>query len=264
MITLPRYLREKLAFGSFAALATAAAVGIGIASGATNTTKMATSSKPAAAVAAVARTDSSDSAHADTSAAWQLADIHNSLVTTWIKRFTTSMRSDFSTYLDRMSKYASTVSSKIEQRGLPQELVYLPIVESGYKPTAKSPVKATGLWQFMSATARNYGLAVTSHVDERKDPAKSTDAALSYLSDLYQRFGSWYLAAAAYNAGPGAVERALERVTGKKSGTDADYYRIASALPKETRDYVPKLIAAATIAKDPAKYGFDSTAANAD
>lgn len=187
---------------------------------------------------------------------WQLADISNRLVSKWVSQFTTTMRGDFETYLSRMSTYASTIASEIEARSMPQELVYLPLIESGYKPTAKSPAKATGLWQFMTATARRYGLVVTSKVDERKDPAKETGAALSYLDDLYHEFGSWYLAAAAYNAGEGRVRNALEKVTGKTTGTDADFYRIASALPAETRDYVPKLIAAATIAKDPAKYGF--------
>ncbi|HVX39510.1 MAG TPA: lytic transglycosylase domain-containing protein [Gemmatimonadaceae bacterium] len=215
---------------------------------------------PASAVATHAAATPSaigDAAPAGNRSARQLADIDNSRVNTWVTRFTTSMRSDFSTYLERMSKYASTVSAKIAQRGMPRQLVYLPLIESGYKPTAKSPVKATGLWQFMTATARRYGLRVTSHVDERKDPAKSTDAALAYLSDLHDRFGSWYLAAAAYNAGPTTVQRALKRVTGKTSGTDADYYRIAGALPAETRDYVPKLIAAARIAENPVRYGFD-------
>jgi membrane-bound lytic murein transglycosylase D len=86
-------------------------------------------------------------------------------------------------------------------------------------------------------------------VDERKNPTKSTDAALTYLSQLYDRFGSWYLAAAAYNSGPGTVSRALKKVTGRTKGTDADFYRILPNLPRETRDYVPKLVAAARVGK---------------
>jgi len=132
------------------------------------------------------------------------------------------------------------------------------MIESGFNPKAKSPVAARGLWQFMSATARQYGLKVTHRVDERTSPSRATDAALEYLSDLHARFGSWYLAAAAYNSGPGTVSKALRRVTGKTKGTDADYYRISSRLPKETRDYVPKLVAAARIGSNPAKYGFDA------
>jgi membrane-bound lytic murein transglycosylase D len=91
--------------------------------------------------------------------------------------------------------------------------------------------------------------------DERKDPAKATDAALTYLSSLHDRFGSWYLAAAAYNSGEGTVSRALRKVTGKTQGTDADFFRILSSLPRETQDYVPKLIASARVGSDPAKYG---------
>jgi len=92
-------------------------------------------------------------------------------------------------------------------------------------------------------------------VDERKNPARSTDAALAYLEQLHDRFGSWYLAAAAYNSGQGTVSRALKRVTGKSTGTDADFFRILNVLPKETQDYVPKLIAASRIGNAPAKYG---------
>jgi membrane-bound lytic murein transglycosylase D len=111
------------------------------------------------------------------------------------------------------------------------------------------------MWQFMSATARQFGLAVRGKVDERKDPAKATDAALSYLSQLHNRFGSWYLAAAAYNSGQGTVSKALRTVTGKTKGTDADFFRILPRLPRETQDYVPKLIASARVGADREKYG---------
>jgi membrane-bound lytic murein transglycosylase D len=117
-------------------------------------------------------------------------------------------------------------------------------------------VKARGLWQFMSATGKEYGLKVTGRVDERTNPARSTDAALEYLSDLHRRFGSWYLAAAAYNTGQGRIARLMKQVTGQTKGTDADYYRISSRLSQETRDYVPKLVAAARIGANPERYGF--------
>jgi membrane-bound lytic murein transglycosylase D len=129
------------------------------------------------------------------------------------------------------------------------------MIESEFNPTAKSPVKATGLWQFMAATARQYGLTVRGSTDERNDPARSTDAALKYLSKLHDRFGSWYLAAAAYNAGEGTVSRALNRELGKSQGTDEDFFRIIHALPKETQNYVPKLIATTHVAADPAAFG---------
>jgi membrane-bound lytic murein transglycosylase D len=179
-------------------------------------------------------------------------------VDSWIKRFTTDQRGSYATYLSRMTRYESMISEKLAKRDMPQGLIYLAMIESGFNPTAKSPVAATGLWQFMSATGRQYGLKVTRKVDERKNPARSTDAALSYLADLHDRFGSWYLAAAAYNTGQGRVARIMKQVTGRTKGTDEDYYRISSRLPKETREYVPKMIAAAQIGSDPAKYGFSA------
>lgn len=191
-------------------------------------------------------------AQASAGASWDLANLDHVYVDKWIARFTGSQKRSFEIYLARMARYEGMITAKAEEKGVPTDLVYLAMIESGGDPSAKSPVGARGLWQFMTATARQYGL--TSR--ERLDPEKSTDAALDYLSDLYHRLGSWYLAAAAYNTGAGRVERVLEQVTGRSTGTDADFYRIASKLPRETRDYVPKLIAAARIAKDPARYGF--------
>ncbi|HEY9229664.1 MAG TPA: lytic transglycosylase domain-containing protein [Gemmatimonadaceae bacterium] len=180
---------------------------------------------------------------------------NHSRITSWVKRFSSS--DAFKVSLDRMSKYEDMITAKLDERDMPRDLIYLAMIESNFDPKARSPVKAVGMWQFMSATAKRFGLTVRGKVDERKDPARSTDAALTYLSKLYDRFGSWYLAAAAYNSGEGRVSRALDKVTGKKTGTDADFFRILPALPKETRDYVPKLIAAARVGNDPAKYGVD-------
>jgi membrane-bound lytic murein transglycosylase D len=154
-----------------------------------------------------------------------------------------------------MDRYADMINGKLDAKGMPRELIYLAMIESNFNPTAKSRVSAVGLWQFMSGTARQFGLTVGRHVDERKDPAKATDAALTYLSQLHDRFGSWYLAAAAYNSGPGTISKALRTVTGKTKGTDADFFRILPRLPRETQDYVPKLIASARVGSDPAKYG---------
>jgi len=180
---------------------------------------------------------------------WEMANIANPRVDKWVKKFTTSLDADVSAALDRGEKYSDMISQKLADRHMPQELYYLAMIESEFKPTAKSRVSAMGLWQFMASTARHFGLAVGRQVDERKDPSKSTDAALTYLSQLHNRFGSWYLAAAAYNSGPGTVSKALKKVTGKTTGTDADFYRILPNLPKETRDYVPKLVAAARVGK---------------
>jgi membrane-bound lytic murein transglycosylase D len=187
---------------------------------------------------------------------WGLANLDHGRVDSWVKRFTSDLKRSFATYLTRMDKYAPMISAKLSQRDMPQELIYLAMIESGFNPKAKSPAQASGLWQFIGETGRRYGLTVNRRVDERNNPAKATDAALSYLADLYDRFGSWYLAAAAYNTGENRVGRIMRQVTGSERGTDADYYRIASRLPRETREYVPKMIAAARIAKEPEKYGF--------
>jgi membrane-bound lytic murein transglycosylase D len=185
-----------------------------------------------------------------------LPDLENPRVDSWIKRFTTDLRGSFATYLTRMTMYEPMIAKKLEQRDMPQGLIYLAMIESGFNPTAKSRVAATGLWQFMRPTAREYGLKVSGRTDERKNAARSTDAALEYLADLHDRFGSWYLAAAAYNTGQGRVARIMKQVTGREKGTDADFYRISPRLPRETRDYVPKLVAAARIGAEPEKYGF--------
>ncbi|HEX6575220.1 MAG TPA: lytic transglycosylase domain-containing protein [Gemmatimonadaceae bacterium] len=193
-------------------------------------------------------------------AAWDLANIDNPRVDSWVRRFQTSatMRRTLSIWLDRMTKYETMISKKLDEREMPQDLIFLAMIESGFNPKAKSPAAAGGLWQFIGETGRRYGLTISRKVDERNQPAKATDAALSYLSDLYDRFGSWYLAAAAYNTGENRVGRIMRETTGSERGTDHDYYAIANKLPKETRDYVPKMIAAARIAKDPEAYGFDN------
>ncbi|MFL5539453.1 MAG: lytic transglycosylase domain-containing protein, partial [Longimicrobiaceae bacterium] len=122
-------------------------------------------------------------------------------------------------------------------------------------------VNAVGLWQFMAPTARGYGLRVDGYVDERRDPEKSTDAALRYLRDLRNQLGSWYLAAAAYNGGDGRVSRALLAETGFGRGrSDADFWRIRHRLPRETREYVPLMVAAALVGKEPEKYGLGDVA----
>jgi membrane-bound lytic murein transglycosylase D len=197
---------------------------------------------------------------AGASAGWDLANIDNARVDSWIRTFTTDpkVKSRFAVWLDRKSTYEPMISAKLEQRSMPQDLIYLAMIESGFNPKAQSPAKAGGLWQFISETGKRYGLTVNKRVDERNQPEKATDAALAYLGDLYDRFGSWYLAAAAYNTGENRVARIMRQVTGSEKGTDADYYRISSLLPKETQQYVPMMIAAGRISKDPAKYGFDA------
>ena len=146
-------------------------------------------------------------------------------------------------------------------RTFPGDLVYLALIESGFSNTATSRAKAVGMWQFMKGTAKLYGLRVDSWVDERRDPYRATDAAARHLRDLNRRFGSLYLAAAAYNAGSGKVSRGLIRLPDDDSdspNSDAAFFRLydTKLLRRETKDYVPKLIAAALIAKQPKRYGF--------
>jgi membrane-bound lytic murein transglycosylase D len=163
---------------------------------------------------------------------------------------------------------------------LPGDLAYLPLIESGYSPSAVSRSSAVGMWQFMRGTGKLYGLAVDSWVDERRDVRKATDAAIRYLADLTARFGSPYLAAAAYNGGPGRITRGLARMepgtdaAATDDATDADgedgspqagdmaFFQLADTryIRQETKDYVPKLIAAAMIAKQPERYGFPAVA----
>lgn len=194
------------------------------------------------------------------SAGWDLPNLDHARVDSWVRTFSTNptVKSRFALWLERKPAYEPMISAKLTERDMPQDLIYLAMIESGFNPKAQSPAKAGGLWQFISETGKRYGLTVNKKVDERNQPEKATEAALSYLSDLHDRFGSWYLAAAAYNTGENRVGRIMRQVTGSEKGTDADYYRISNLLPKETREYVPMMIAAARISKDPGKYGFDS------
>lgn len=169
--------------------------------------------------------------------------------------------------LERGAQYEPMIRERLAAEGLPGDLVYLALIESGYSSEAVSRAYAVGMWQFMRGTGRGYGLRVDSWVDERRDPVKSTDAAARHLRDLRERFGSLYLAAAAYNAGAGKVSRSLDRLEpaeeleAKEDTGNAAFFRLAESdlLTRETRDYVPKLIAAAIIAKQPARYGIATT-----
>jgi soluble lytic murein transglycosylase-like protein len=183
------------------------------------------------------------------------AGLEHERIAYWVNQLSTTLSGGFERSLGRMSKYADMITAKLDAKKAPRDLIYLAMIESNFNPQAKSPMKAVGLWQFMTGTARRFGLTVSGKVDERKDPVRATDAAIAYLSKLHDRFGSWYLAAAAYNSGEGTVLRALQRVTGRSKGTDEDFFRILPALPRETQDYVPKLIAAARVGNAPDAYG---------
>jgi membrane-bound lytic murein transglycosylase D len=190
--------------------------------------------------------------------AWDLPNLDHPRVDDFVRMFTGNQRSNFARYLQRSGRYERMISQKLEERGMPQDLLYLAMIESGFNSTAYSRAHASGLWQFIAETGRRYGLDVNRAVDERNDPVKATDAALDYLTYLHNRFDSWYLAAAAYNTGENRVGRIMREETGSEKGDEYSYYRIRHRLPRETRDYVPLMVAAARIAKEPEKYGFES------
>ncbi len=192
----------------------------------------------------------------------------------WTNFFVGPARERMAIWLTRMPHFEPTMREALVAHGLPGDLAYLPLIESGYSPTAVSRSRAVGMWQFMKGTARLYGLHVDGWVDERRDVAKATAAAVRYLTDLTARFGSPYLALAAYNGGPGRVSRGLARIDaapdesgdaaadapedGSPQAGDMAFFQLADTrfLRRETKDYVPKLIAAAMIAKQPHRYGF--------
>ena len=223
----------------------------------------------------------SASAEPDAAALREMFDID---VANWVEKgrvryylgfFTGLARERMAIWLQRLPRYEPVIRQQLVARGLPGDLAYLPLIESGYSATAVSRSRAVGMWQFMRGTARLYGLRVDGWVDERRDVPKATDAAIRFLSDLTVKFGSPYLAAAAYNGGPGRIQRGLARIDvgedeepddstgGAPTAGDAAFFQLADTryIRRETKDYVPKLIAAAMIAKQPARYGFPPPAA---
>jgi membrane-bound lytic murein transglycosylase D len=198
----------------------------------------------------------SETSAEDLPAGWDLPNLDHPRVDYWVERFTTDKRGEFAQFLSRSGQYVPLISEKLEERGMPQDLIYLAMIESGFNAKAYSPAHASGLWQFIAETGQRYGLDINRAVDERNDPVKATEAALDYLTYLHDRFGSWYLAAAGYNTGENRVGRIMREVTGSERGDEYAYYRIWERLPRETRDYVPLMVAAARITKDMENYGF--------
>ena len=164
---------------------------------------------------------------------------YNNIVQQFIDRYTGRLRHSVSYMLGASNFYTPIFEEALEAYGLPLELKYLPVIESALNPMAASHAGAAGLWQFMVATGKQYGLEVNSLVDERRDPVKSSFAAARYLKDLYNIFGDWSLVIAAYNCGPENINKAIHR-----AGGEADYWKIYPYLPRETRGYVPAFIAA--------------------
>lgn len=180
-------------------------------------------------------------------------------VTHFVELFTGEARERFTRRLSRGTRYDAMIRTKLKAGRIPEDMTYLALIESGYDPDAYSKAAAVGMWQFMSSTARGLGLRVDWWVDERRDPVRSTDAAVRFLNYLRQQFGSLYLAAAAYNGGPGRIARGLTRYADDLEGTTGDslFFALAEtgALRRETKDYVPQLVAAALVGKEPARYG---------
>jgi membrane-bound lytic murein transglycosylase D len=176
---------------------------------------------------------------------------YNDKVEKWIRYFTGKGRKTFVSWIHRSGKHLEMTERILAEEGLPAELVNLALIESGFNPNAYSRAHAVGMWQFIASTGRIYGLRIDWWVDERRDPVRSCRAAARYLRDLNEALDSWPLALAAYNSGQRCVERAIKR------GRTRDYWKLR--LPRETRDFVPKFMAACLLTRDPEKYGLDLT-----
>ncbi len=181
-------------------------------------------------------------------------DFSHPRVDNFVTQFQTNLRAFYSRALSRSGRYVPRMSSILQKKGLPQELAYLPLIESGYQPHAVSRAGAVGPWQLIPGTGRRYGLRIDRYVDERRDPVKSTEAAAEYLKDLHDMFGDWHLSLAAYNTGEQNIVRILER---RRIESFWDM-SARGLLYQETSDFVPEFLAALQIAETPEAYGFDA------
>ncbi len=179
-------------------------------------------------------------------------DENSTRVRKFVREYAYGQRDAMRRYLANAAEHLPTVKATTKENGLPDDIAYLVMLESGANPEARSPANALGMWQFMSATARSYGLRVDSWVDERLDPQKSTKAAMLYLKDLYGMFGCWRLALSAYNSG----ENKLNKVLCQEDASEYDEICSSPRLKRETREFFPRFLAMAHIAKNPEKYGF--------
>ncbi len=206
----------------------------------------------------------SDASPADSAEApsWDI-DVHSyesrARVAHYVQLFSTRAKETVEAQLERGTRYEPMIRARMREGGLPEDMYYLAMIESGFNPNAYSRAAAVGMWQFMSSTARDMGLRVDWWIDERRDPVKSTRAAVRLLEGMREQFGSLYLAAAAYDGGPGRIARGLTKYADDLDGTTGDdlFFALAEKdyLRPETREYVPQLIAAALIGKEPERYG---------
>lgn len=205
-----------------------------------------------------------DSSAADDTPSWDI-DVQSyestDRVEHYVQLFSGPARERIAARLDVGSRYEPMIRAAMRDGGLPEDMYYLALIESGFDPNAYSRAAAVGMWQFMASTARGMGMRVDWWVDERRDPVKSTVAAVRFIRGLKEQFGSLYLAAAAYNGGPGRIARGLTRYADDLDGTSGDdlFFALAEKdyLKHETKEYVPQLIAAAIVAKEPAKFGME-------
>jgi membrane-bound lytic murein transglycosylase D len=177
---------------------------------------------------------------------------YNDRVQYWIRYYQTTGRTSFQKWLSRSTRYSPYIQNELGKAGLPRDIIYTAMIESGFSPGAQSTASAMGIWQFIKPTGERYGLKVNWWLDERKNFVKSTQAAIRYKKDLYGMFGSWYLVAASYNCGEQKIVNLMKKYRTR------NFWEMAQlgVLPKETTDYVPKIIAATLIAKAPGLYGF--------
>jgi len=187
------------------------------------------------------------------SAYGEIAMDQNEHVDKWVRYFQGRGRSYMETYLSRSGRYLPMMKNVLRENGLPEDLVYIALIESGFSPRAHSKANAVGYWQFIRSTGKRFGMQIDTFTDERRDPVLSTRAAAAYFKALHNLLGDWHLAMASYNVGEGRVKRVVAKYQTKNFWELLNNRR---ALPAETKNYVPKFIAATLIAKDPAKYGF--------
>jgi membrane-bound lytic murein transglycosylase D len=178
-------------------------------------------------------------------------------VEAWVEYWSGDAAEAMPTILSRMAAFETSIDSAIAAHDLPPSLRFLPFIESGYNPAAASVASAIGMWQFMAGTARGMGMEVSRLLDERRDPVRSTEGALLFLTDLRAQFGSWFLALAAYNGGPTRLRRVLQRHAPQAEPSDVLFWELRQHLPRETREFVPKLVGAAIVAGRPGAFGIE-------
>lgn len=180
----------------------------------------------------------------------------NEIVAGWVERYRTRNRAQFALHLRRLGRFDAFIRGELHRRGMPEEILFIPAIESRFEADVRRPGGVAGLWQLHTTTARHLGLEVSDHVDERLDPVASTFAALDYLQQMHDLFDSWLLAFAAYNAGAGRIRGLLRRQAGGATGADSLYWAIYHALPPATRMSIPATLAAAVVSADRERYGF--------